>query len=226
MQYICLINDINEGNISTKKLASLTKTDNLRVLYFAGEDMISLKVYDEISKIPAKTSFEEVAAANIENNDVALAFHIGRLTATTGCKSLSGNNLINTLCQQGENTPVKKTRKKRSDTVTETTAEKTESKKNLEKLDKTMPKPEEPDEFDKQFDKLSSLLGSVKTKTFDPASYLQTIVKAAKCSDKEKAAFDDILPLYCSPNTAEQLLLAIMPIRTEVIELAIAIKDN
>ncbi len=83
----------------------------------------------------------------------------------------------------------------------------------------------EQDEFDKAYDAFEKFLESYKTKQFNPASHINTILKAIKNMEKEGTTIQDELAVWCRKPVADQIIITFSNDFDKMIKLAGKIKD-
>lgn len=215
--------------------------DCLYILYPEGKTQIEMPglSFDIIKEIrEAKCQIEFIECKNYTDDDTLnLVYTLGTLAATSpDIMYLTDDPVISQFAQNP-----KKTRAKRLSGKSKTANKKTDrtepfmnepeietpraEEKHLEKKAGRPKKDPKADDFDKNFDNFVKFLESHKTKQFNPASHINTILKAIKNSQKEGTAIQEELRVWCRETVADALIVTFGNDFDEMIKLANKIKE-
>lgn len=194
--YLTTDKDLSEIKKYEKDLALLSENDVFKVICLSENASIPIESFMFLSGLKCKPEFMQGKACNI-----VLAFELGKICANNpvDIKILSSTDeLIEFKSLETGGTATKTRKKKAKDTeakseefsmpcpIQEDTQALVENKPSKRGRKKKEEGNKEEDDFEKSFNKLTSLLNSLKTEEFTPSAHINGIVRATKQAIKDK----------------------------------------
>lgn len=210
-----------------KLIGSLTKADQLMLLYPAEDDTVSIKDFQLFANAKCKVQFIE--APNVNGvPEIGLAYVYGKIMGQYPDAIIDSADPLFKQLKGDVPAKPKRTRKPAA---------------KAEKEEFSMPKPIEPDEvkqepkrrgrkkanqegpsgdsgFDAAFEKMQTALAALKKDGFDPSLHIGSICKAIALMDQEKISFTEAIEACSTKATANKINAALKGSVDEIAKIA------
>ena len=214
------ITNINSGKLK-EVLSKLKKEDTLIIFHSSAEKQVPIEMISLFAGAKGKVEFKET------EDEIEIAFEIGRLSAETGGKSrmnveiigdspllskingIIGNKKKPASTAKKTVKPAVKAAAPVKETAKDKVAEPAAPAKPATKSSKAKKAPEVKDspEFDKAYDSFISLLSSIKTAKYDPSECALGILSAVRLMNEDASiTFEAALPASTTAANSNKFL--------------------
>lgn len=237
--YVALISDQKSYE---KILATADKSCTLLLLYYEGEDKISLQTHEALANAKCKVTFMLVKGRDEIDKKIFVAYICGQLSISCPDYELLTdfglNGCISILGVSEHKTKTRTKKEKPSETKVENAEtpvpakpapvrrRKTKATSEPVRESKTVSETHGNDDFEHQFDKLLDVLSKCNNGDINPANHAKHIVDAMRTSESEHMDLFSALKFYCNTATATALYSAIKKSDSEIRAIVNVLKDE